>query len=502
MCMAEPSQIGFDQAKPRAVAIFGQRRGWTKTATRRLSWLHRWLGVVMCLFFAAWFLSGAVMLYVPFPSLSDSARYASEPPVAVAALRIPPGTAAAASGLALDSVTLVQGVHDPLYIIRDATGHSRAIDGVTGAPAPLATANDAAVIAARFSHEKVAAIAGPYRYDQWVVHQHFDPERPFFRVSLADHKGTQLYVSVLTYQVMQRTTLHQRFWNWAGAVIHWIYPTIIRRSYALWDNLVWCLALVGIVVAAAGLTLGITRMRAALRHPTRPGISAFRGLFRGHHISVDHGRIFSTGIPTGNEIAAIRGLTIPNALAAVTLQDLRILPPSSEIDLVALNDQSYLVGHSAAADPRIMAASGGPIIHAFPDSALEAAIRGAWPGLSFQRFAHIKPHDWYANLPDAPLPPNARRVYFTGQGEIWIDIDADSGTALDVMDQSRRVYCWLFDGLHTFDIPGLPEHPILQKIIMLILLAAGFALSVSSVILAVRRLRRTLPKAISKPQKG
>ncbi|MDE8346636.1 MAG: PepSY domain-containing protein [Acidocella sp.] len=516
--MAKPRPIGFDPANPRAAGLSWPWRGWTKTATRRLSWLHRWLGVVMCLFFSAWFLSGAVMLYVPFPALSAAARYAGEPPIATADVLIAP--AAAAAGMTVEAASLVQGVQDPLYIFQNGAGQTVTIDGRTGSPAPLATAAQAATIAARFTHTPVAAVAGPYGYDQWIVHQHFDPYRPFYRVSLADYKGTQLYVSARTYQVLQLTTLHERFWNWAGAVVHWIYPTIIRRSYPLWDNLVWCLSLVGIFTAAAGLTLGITRMRAAMRHPKHPGISAFRGLFRWHHLlgltagltlftwifsgwlSVDHGRIFSTGIPTGVEVAAARGITLPDALRAVTLADLRALPPSAEIDFVALDGQSYLVGHSAAARPAILPAAGGPIIHEFPDAALASAAAAAWPQLDFQRLAHIKPHDWYANLPDAPLPPHTRRVYFTGQGEIWVDIDADTGIIQDVMDPSRRVYCWLFDGLHTFDIPGLPAHPFAQKLLMLVLLAGGFALSASSVVLAFRRVRRLAPKSFIKSTKG
>lgn len=39
---------------------------------RFLVLVHRWMGVFLCLFFAAWFLSGAVLIYHPFPSFSES----------------------------------------------------------------------------------------------------------------------------------------------------------------------------------------------------------------------------------------------------------------------------------------------------------------------------------------------------------------------------------------------------------------------------------------------
>lgn len=40
-------------------------------STRAKRWLyliHRWAGIVLCLFFAMWFISGVVMMYVGYPS--------------------------------------------------------------------------------------------------------------------------------------------------------------------------------------------------------------------------------------------------------------------------------------------------------------------------------------------------------------------------------------------------------------------------------------------------
>src|ERR1700680_893265 len=39
-------------------------------ANRWLTWFHHWAGVVLCLLFAVWFASGAVLHFVSFPSLS------------------------------------------------------------------------------------------------------------------------------------------------------------------------------------------------------------------------------------------------------------------------------------------------------------------------------------------------------------------------------------------------------------------------------------------------
>ena len=43
--------------------------------------VHKWLGVVLALFFLMWFVSGVVLYFVPFPSLSQAERLAALPPL-------------------------------------------------------------------------------------------------------------------------------------------------------------------------------------------------------------------------------------------------------------------------------------------------------------------------------------------------------------------------------------------------------------------------------------
>lgn len=55
------------------------------------------------------------------------------------------------------------------------------------------------------------------------------------------------------------------------------------------------------------------------------------------------------------------------------------------------------------------------------------------------------------------------------------------------MDRSRRVYRWLFNGLHSFDFPGLTNHRPLWDIVILTLLTLGFVFSVIGVVIGWRR---------------
>ena len=56
--------------------------------------LHRWLGVGFCLLFAMWVASGIVMHFVPFPELTEAARFAGLPAIDVSRLRHGPDEAA------------------------------------------------------------------------------------------------------------------------------------------------------------------------------------------------------------------------------------------------------------------------------------------------------------------------------------------------------------------------------------------------------------------------
>jgi len=70
---------------------------------------------------------------------------------------------------------------------------------------PPFSAVTAATVAERFSRTSTVGVSGPMEYDQWIVHQRFDPYRPFYRVRLNDDARTDLYVSARTGEVLQRT---------------------------------------------------------------------------------------------------------------------------------------------------------------------------------------------------------------------------------------------------------------------------------------------------------
>lgn len=484
-----------------------------KTA-KQLSRLHRWLGIVLCLFFAVWFATGTVMMYVPFPSLADADRIAASEPVNVAALRIAPSQAlAAAAGQPVDRLTLVNVLGVPRYVLAMADGRIVAVDN-SGTVAPPLDAAAARRVAERFSRHRVAEVDGPFGHDQWVVHQHFDASRPFFKAAVGDAAGTELYVSSISGEVLQRTTNFQRGWNWVGAVVHWIYPTVLRKSFWAWDQTVWWLSLVGLTTAVMGMSLGIVRL-VNLRRKKGAGLSPFRGWMRWHHtlglfagvmvlswvfsgwLSMDHGRLFSLEIPKGTDEGRLRGMPLTQAVTGVGVDRLQALGDAHEIEFTAVGGEAWLLlrgghwGNSSALPAAALpdASKARPLL---PDALLLAAVRQAWAPVGVQGIAPLAADDAYGRLRNNPLPDTTRRVLLADAGDTWVHVDAASGHLISVMDRSRRLLRWLFDGLHTFDFPFLNGAGPLWQILMWIALVAGFAFSVTGAVLGVRRLSRSV----------
>src|SRR6266540_7359277 len=77
------------------VAGVGRRLRSTIAATvkRFLIFVHRWLGVVLCLVFLLWFPSGIGMMYWDFPSVSAADRLERSPALDPATIRLSPAQA-------------------------------------------------------------------------------------------------------------------------------------------------------------------------------------------------------------------------------------------------------------------------------------------------------------------------------------------------------------------------------------------------------------------------
>jgi hypothetical protein len=486
------------------------------SVNRWLTWFHRWAGVALCLLFAMWFASGAVLHFVGFPSLSAVDRHAASAVIDLSRLTISPSEALSKAPTATD-LRLVGVAGRPTYLAQQPTGNWVGVAGDTGEVSPPLSARDATHIAEQFGRYPAASISGAIDYDQWIVHQHFDPFRPFYRVRLSDMAKTDLYVSAQTGEVLQRTTFRQRAWNWSGAVIHWIYFTPLRKSWSAWNQVVWWLSLVALLSTTVGTWLGVIRM-AANRAAGRKGFSPFHGWMRWHHIigllagvivltwmlsgwlSMDHGRFFSHAEATRRQSLAMSGRSLGEIAAAMPLSEVRSLPAATEITFNAVGGQPFVTAYD----------SGGAAHVTFPDEAAVQARAQLPQALLLKGLEQLWPAHVHAILVSdaydqvyrlAESTAGAALFGVDGDSNLRVYVDQYTGRLLAVMNASRRDYAWVYYALHTFQFPGLIQHPVLRTTLVLFLLALGFLASITGVVLSIKRLRREFaaPLQILKP---
>jgi hypothetical protein len=463
---------------------------------------HRWASVGSCLLFALWFASGAVMLFVQYPALAQSERLARAEPLVLAQVLLSPAQIAAAHPAATQLRLLRRDTRN-VYVAQNETATVAVVDAATGAALPAIDAAAAGRIAARFERHPVAGVQAIER-DQWVVSQGFDATRPLYRVALDDAAHTDLYVSASSGEVVQRTTRTQRAWNWAGAVLHWIYFTPLRQHWSVWDALVWLVSLLALSTATVGFGLGIYRYIQA-RRQLGAGFALYRRWMRWHHLlgvcagvvllawifsgwlSMDHGRLFSRGDMDASQQQRFQGLTLPQVGAQLDELPWRALlnRSFSQLQFRAVAGQAFVLARGTA-PTAVLLAGETTLRDAVPESLLLRAAHAAWQVNVLPETA-TPLNEFYARAEEAA--PAVAVYRLAGTQSRLLLLDRQLAEPVVVMNASRRQYAWWYYGLHTNRWPGMQAHDGLRKGLMLIALAAGLALSITGVVLAWRRLR-------------
>jgi uncharacterized iron-regulated membrane protein len=468
---------------------------------RRMAFLvHRWLGIALALLMAVWALSGITMMYVAFPETTAEERVAGLAPLDLAdccdEAALPQGEVSAASVEMLDG--------EPVLRWRGPEGAG--LIGLASGSTPLIGAEAAGAIAAghmaRAFGDEPAMQVEPIDRDQWTVYGRFRQHAPLYKASFEDTAGTALYVSGATGEVVQDTTSHERFWNWLGAIPHWLYFTAFREMQPLWYNFIVYASLLGIFLTVTGIYVGI-RMYGRGRRK-----SPFRGIALWHHWT---GLIFGivtltwvlSGLASmqpwgwlessgpGEEVANLAGRPIESADVAALVGALAANPGTgavaAELSVQEGRPYAVLVGADGSRERAAL-----PGLAAAPLSEAELAVRGgiAKPGVPIASARLIREGDayHYSHHTEAVLP--AYRVIYADEESTRLYVDPRTGQLIGYFDAARRAYRWWHYGLHRLDFGGLNARPLWDAV-MLPLLAGVSLLCLLGVWMGWRRLRRS-----------
>jgi len=517
---------------------------------RRLFLAHRWAGIVLCAFFVLWFVSGIFMMYVDFPQLSRSERLASLPRLDFSAARLTPSEAvsrlqasdftvvgapsrnlalelkdAAAPLPAIASVRLTMLMGRPLYIISiEGPAQPRAVFADTGelllpthAAAALAIATDFATRAYR-DRRVSPRYQESLQTDQWSVSSGLNAHRPLHLITVGDAGGTELYVSSSTGEVVRDSHRTERVLNYFAAVTHWLYPTVIRRYPEVWAWMVDVLAGAGALLAVSGIWIGLLRWK----RRSQPGKSSipYRGMMRWHHITGLAFGLFTltwvfSGLLSMNP-ASLNPSRTPSTVEAMVYSGKPLTPadfalPSFnsseaiEAELMHYDRHPYYRTTLRDGQVRLLSAIAGASAPRPSTEAMLERVGRLMPQARVQdtRAMTVFDNYYYTRKPEngsRPLP--VIRVRFDDAQRTWFHLNPTTGEVMERSTRTNRLFRWLYNGLHSFDLLWLWERRPLWDIVVITFSLGGFALSLLGLIGAVRRLRvelglaRRIPTAL------
>ena len=503
-------------------------RSAAKSPQKRLFWqplvfLHHWISVLLCLLMTLWAVSGLVMIYVSFPELSAEEKYAGASPLALEACCntdfLVPETRISQASLSMHGQRLI-------LTWQDATGAPFRHDLHTGTQLTSITAGEARKIAEIFQQnasatspdtQDAATSTLTINEDQWTVYGRYRLHRPLHKVSFTS--GRHLYVSSTTGEIVQDTTPRERFWNWLGAVPHWLYYTGFRKYQKIWyETVVWT-SLVASLTIVLGLYLGLRQYHwRGFKKGNRASRSPYRGVMKLHHITgLIFGSITFTWLLSGffsmNPFGLMEGGDPRTELSQLTdtpytsqdltqfLKRLKEMPqkdilgatlPSGTVSSFTKN---FLVTDKTGSVTRISLTDGAPA--PVTQTEVEALISKMRPQAATQDINLLTTEDaYYFNHKKSRAFP-VWRIKMADKEHTRYYFDADTAQLIRKVDSGSRQYRWFHHGLHRLDFfRGLRSRPLWDGVIVSLMLGVIIVCALGTY-LSIRRLYRSIRSLFS-----
>lgn len=486
---------------------------------RWLYLVHRWLGVLLCLFMAMWFFSGVVMMYVGYPKLTHEERLLS--------LSSLPSDCC---GVGLDRVlghnpqvralrlTTVGG--RPTFIVSPAQGAQFAIDARSGQRVPDSVGATGALASAQgFMPGVDAHHDGVVEEDAWTHSKALDAMRPLHRVVMGDAQATVLYVSDRTGEVVRDASQTERVWNWVGAWIHWLYPLRGGAVDRYWTDIVIYTSIVATLLSIVGLLVGVWRWRFVGTYGSGARTPYQKAWMRWHHVvgllfglttitfifsglmSMNPFRVLDSGAPRVDGRAKHKVVLRADAFVLAPAAALRALQASGfdpvEVEWRWVQNRPMLLAYNRHGASRLLSADGNPspVFESYPMAQMEEMGRQLMKPYAAQKVTVLHAYDtyYYRREPHTMSGGGKHlpilRMEFDDPHNTWLHLDPRTGAVVGQLDTHRRVGRWLFAFLHSWDWLPLLERRPLWDLWMWLLSLGGLVLSASGVVIGWRRLR-------------
>lgn len=491
---------------------------------RTLYLVHRWLGIVLCLFMAMWFFSGVVMMYVGYPKLTPAERLKALPVLDATrcCARLPDILAAAGRAGPPASARLTSVAGKPRVILSYGRADLVAVDAGAGQRIQGVSGADALASARAFMPGVSARYQALLEEDAWTHSKGLDAMRPLHRIQMDDPPSTVLYVSARTGEVVRDASGTERAWNWVGAWIHWLYPLRGGMVDRYWVDIVVYTSLVATVLALLGMVVGVWRWRFSGRFRSGSRSPYREPWMRWHHLlglvfgamtvtfifsglmSMNPFKVLDSGAPRLEQRRAQADQWQPDRFALSAQQALARLERAGfaprELEWRVVQGRGYFLAWDGLGRSRLLEA--GPDagearpFESFSMEHMQALGQALLPGqrvteatvlTAYDTYYYSRePHTMGGGLKHLPV----LRLKFDDAHATWLHLDPSTGAVLNQLDAHRRAGRWLFAFLHSWDWLPLLERRPLWDAWMIALSLGGFVISLTGTVLGWRRLQR------------
>lgn len=490
---------------------------------KALVFLHRWLGVGLCLLFLIWFPSGIGMMYWPYPGVTSADRLEHSPALDRSTIAVSPVDAYAVLGIDEPPSSVRLNTFDGRPVYRFRTGRfeehivfADTADALGEIPMDMV----GRIASAWTSQPAASAHVEPIDdADQWLLQTRLDTVMPLWKYSWPN--GEQVYVSQASGNVVQYTTTASRLGAYAGPITHWLYFTPLRKHGLPWSRLVVWSSGIGTVAAALGVVVAIWMYspRKRYRYDGAPTSIPYRGQKRWHMVL---GLIFGMATVTwafsgllsmepfdlrreGGAVEPTSGVVrIPQAFrgrmqfaafagkdpreALAQLANLRV----TEIEFTSIVAEPVYLATLSGGGSRIVPVEGDPVAELDHEAIIDLVKRAAGAELAEARV--IEQYDAYYldRRRERPLPVILARLNDAEHTRFYIN--PKTGRIVSGYRSGDWIERWAYHGLHSLDFPWLYNYRPAWDIVVITFMLGGTALCVTSLVLAWRVLGRTLKR--------
>jgi uncharacterized membrane protein len=484
---------------------------------RALIFVHRWLGVALCLVFLLWFPSAIGIMYWDFPDVRAADRIAHAAPIDASKIQLSPAQAFATLGIDGEAQSVQLSAFDgrPVYQFDDGaytvyadTGEERldVSDAMVHRIAETWTGQPAS--AARV--EQITDV------DQWTVQMRIADLSPLWKFSWPN--GEQVYITQTTGEVVQYTTTASRLGAYVGAIPHWLYFTPLRKNGPQWSRVVIWSSGIGTIAAIIGVIIGAWMYSPSkrYRYDGAPSSIPYHGQKRWHTVlglifgvatitwafsgmlSMDPfprretgGGPLDRGVNPQSIRRALRGEMQLAAFAAkgprealAQLGNARV----KQLDFTSFAGEPMYLATLEGGDTRIIPLQGAPVTAVDPQRIIDVVTRAAGAGMVDTRVLTQYDRYYLDRRRQRPLPVILAQLHDAERTRYYID--PKTARVVGSYNSQAWVNRWLYNGLHSLNFPWLYNYRPLWDIVVITFMVGGTALCVTSLILAWRVLGR------------